>query len=354
MKKHKFLFHIPQPTTIYAGRYILNGYKNTILMMGHDFKLISAETENQEKEIDNFQPDIIFFGMNRYSIKFLDQKAILKAKKNHNAKIFINNPLWRSPLSKVRINETRSLEDDSYLVDIIKSGIGDIYYNVCEQGDPRMEGFEKATGYKHYTIPLAADDKTIFPEYSERFKADISFIGTYLPEKRPFFEERVFPLKKNYNLRLYGQDWTFSDRIFGWVQKGGQYFNIPYLKSFRKPKLQLDDERKIYNSSLVSINVHEEYQRRFGGDCNERTFKIPLAGGFEITDDVACIRKYFKEGEEIVIAKDKDDWFDKINYYMKNPEKRIKIIEAGKRRVLKDHTYKNRVEKIIGIYNLIK
>ena len=116
----------------------------------------------------------------------------------------------------------------------------------------------------------------------------------------------------------------------------------------------MSDERKIYNSSVISINVHEEYQRKFGGDCNERTFKIPLAGGFEISDDVACLKKYFKEGEEIVIAKDKKDWFEKINYYMKNPEKRNTIIEAGKQRVLKEHTYKNRVEQMIRIYNSIK
>ncbi len=75
-----------------------------------------------------------------------------------------------------------------------------------------------------------------------------------------------------------------------------------------------------------------------------------MYGGFEITDDVAVIRKYFKEGEEIVIAEDSKDWYEKIDYYIKNPEKRIKIMEAGKARVLKDHTYINRAKKIIDLY----
>ena len=237
---------------------------------------------------------------------------------------------------------------------MIKSGrFGDVYYNVCEVGDPRMEGFEKETGYKHYTIPLAADKTMHYPEYSERFHSDISFLGTNLPEKRAFFKEVILPMRSIYNVRTYGQDWAATDRILSLIQKGGQYFNIPYLKALQKPKLSLEDERKIYTSSTVSLNVHEEYQKKYGGDCNERTFKIRACGGFEITDDVACIRKYFREGDEIVIADDKVDWTEKIQHYLKYPNERLKIIEAGKQRVLAEHTYHHRVQTISNIHNSI-
>lgn len=229
-----------------------------------------------------------------------------------------------------------------------------MFFNPFEQGDPRMEGFEKATGYKHTTILLAADKTILYPEFNERFTADISYIGTYLPEKRKFIEDYVYPLRDQYIVRLYGQDWTGKDRVLGMVQKGGQYFNLPVLRSIQKPKLELEDERRIYNSSTISINIHEEYQKRFGGDCNERTFKIPLAGGFEISDDVACIRKYFKDGKEIVIAGNKKQWFEKIKYYIKHPEKRLPIIQAGRKKVLAEHTYHNRVDQILNIYSTIR
>jgi len=343
-----FLFCIPNTYSIYAGRTIMNGYKNAILAMGHEFKFMTADEENQVFLLDNYKPDFIFISLNKYSLKFLDFNALKKAKKT-GAIIFVNTPFWDSPISKFRINETTNLKNDIDLNKFIKSGLGDIYYNMCEQGDLRMKGFEEATGYRCYTIPLAADDTVIYPEYSEKFEADISFIGTNLSDKRQAFNEMLFPLQKKYNLKLYGQDWTLVDKTLGWVQRGGQYFNFPYLKSFRKPKLRLEDERKVYNSSIISINIHEEYQRKFGGDCNERTFKIPLAGGFEITDNVECIKKYFIEGQEIIIAKDKKDWFDKIDYYMKNLDKRDKTIEAGRMRVLRDHTYKNRVAQLINI-----
>lgn len=251
-----------------------------------------------------------------------------------------------------QVNEARGMKSDRTVLELIeKNLLGDIYFHVVEQEDKRMEGFETTTGEKFYTIPLAADKTIMKYQYEDKFKADISYIGTYLPAKRSFFKEYVFPLKKEYDLKLYGQDWTLKDRMLGWVARFGQFFNIPFLRSILKPKLKLEDEAKVYSSSSICINVHEDYQKEYNGDCNERTFKIPLCGGFEITDDVACIRKYFKEGEEIVIAKDKRDWFEKIEYYLKNPDKKIAIIEAGKRRVLKDHTYHNRSELIINLYN---
>jgi spore maturation protein CgeB len=214
-----------------------------------------------------------------------------------------------------------------------------------------MKWFKEETWYDFYTIPLAADKIVLKSYFEEKFKADISFIWTNLPQKKEFFNNWVFPLRKLYDLKLYWQDWTKLDKYIGFIEKVGQYFNIPVIKSLRKPKLKLEDEWVIYNSSVISINVHEDYQRKFWWDCNERTFKVPLCWWFEIVDDVECIKKYFKEWEEIIIANNKEEWFSKIDFYIKNPDERLKIIEAWRRRVLKDHTYHNRVEQIINIYN---
>ncbi len=348
----KILFHIPSLHTIYAGRTIYFGYKHAFEDLGHIFRPLTME-DDPEKVFSMFKPNILFVSLNPYNIKYLSPDIVRKYKKK-GVKVLVNLPFWKSPMSKFRINETGNLSENIELIQLIKSGtFGDLYYNVCEQNDFRMDGFMKSTGYAYHTIPLAADRTILFPEYSERFRSDISYIGTNLSEKRKFIANYVYPLKKDYYLKLYGQDWTIPDRILGIIQRGGQYFNLPILKSIQKPKLKLDDERKIYSSSTISINIHEEYQRRFGNDCNERTFKIPLCDGFEITDNVECIRKYFNDGKEIIIAENKDDWFDKIRYYMKNPEKRLPIIKAGKKRVFKDHTYHNRVNKFLSLLKTI-
>lgn len=68
---------------------------------------------------------------------------------------------------------------------------------------------------------------------------------------------------------------------------------------------------------------------------------------------MACINKYFKDGKEIIIAKNEGEWLEKIDYYINNPGKRESIIKAGKEKVLKEHTYHNRVEQILRICNNI-
>lgn len=348
----RILYHIPFPQAIYAGRTIFHGYKNAFTDLGHTFRTLTAN-DDQKKVFAEFQPDLLMISLVSFMVKYLDLKVIAKYKKR-GLKVFVNLPFWKSPLSRARINEEQSLSQNGEYIQMIRSEeLGSAYYNICEPGDQRMEGFEEATGFKQHTIPLAADQNVLKGEVTEKFQSDISYVGTNLPEKRWFFKKNVFPLKKKYTLRLYGQDWTYYDQLLGWVQKFGQYFNIPVLRSIQKAKLALEDEAKIYASSIISINVHEQYQRQFGGDCNERTFKIPLCNGFEITDDVACIHKYFKVGEEIIVAENEKDWIEKINFYIKNPEKRLPIIQAGKARVLKDHTYHQRVKKLLLIFETL-
>ncbi|MEK9155700.1 MAG: glycosyltransferase [Patescibacteria group bacterium] len=347
----KILYQIPSLTTIYAGRTIYNGYKNAFLDLGHKFKPYTAD-DNFKEIMEDYHPDILITGLTRWSLRYLDINLLKKYRKK-GLNVLANTPFWRSPLSKLRINETSGLENNSEYVNLIKNGLfADAYISPCEQFDERMAGFEKGTGCKYHTVPLAADKMIIKGHFDNKFKADISFIGTNLPEKRAYFKKYVFPLAKKYNLRLYGQDWTLLDRSKGWVQRFGQYFNIHSLAAIQKPKLQLEDEATIYNSSLISINIHEDYQKKYGGDCNERTFKIPLAGGFEITDNVRCIRQYFTS-DEMIVAKDGNDWLQKINYYLKNPEKRHTFIQKARRKVLQHHTYHNRVARLIEIVNII-
>ncbi|MFH0829344.1 MAG: glycosyltransferase [Candidatus Kerfeldbacteria bacterium] len=344
----KIAYHYPNPDSIYAYRAIYHGFKNAFTDLGHEFHTFTAN-DSLADFLNQHRPDIFLTATHYYHKKFLDFE-LMKKYRNAGMRVCVRIDFWDSPLHRNRINEAKSLKDDRDTVALIKNGsYGDVFYHVVEQGDRRMEGFEKETGYAYHTVPLAADAVTLHGFFKDEFASDISYIGTNLPQKKEFFNKYLFPLKVRYRTKIYGQDWNLFDKATGFIQKIGQYYNIPGVKSFKKPPLSLEDEGNIYRSSTISVNIHEDFQREYGGDCNERTFKIPLCGGFEITDDVACIRKYFKEGEEIVIAKNRDEWYDKIDYYLKNPDKRVDIIAKGMQRVQRDHTYHNRARQIIEL-----
>ncbi len=350
----KFLYHIPSLSTISAARTYLQGYKGAVLDLKHEFRTLTAD-DDMKQVFDSYQPDIFMTSLNPYNLKFLNLEVLAKQKKK-GMRVFVNTPFWKSPMSKLRINETASLSENKSFIKLIRSGkYGDVYYNICQPDDVRMDGFAKATGYKHYTLLLAADKilaEKLVP-FSKDFAAEVSFIGTFLPGRREFMKKFVFPLRKKYKMNLFCQDMTWADRSLNFLMKVGQYYNIPGLRSFKKNNVTFEQEQKILRSSTVCLNVHEDYQKEFG-DFNDRTFKIPAYGGFEVTDNVPTIGKYLKDGEEIVIAKDGDDWFEKIEYFIRHPQKRLSIIEAGRRKVLEKHTYHNRVKELIDLYKSMR
>lgn len=344
----RIAYHLPSTDSIYAYRTIYNGFKNAFTDLGHNFYTFTAN-DDLETFLDKYKPELFLTSTHYYYRRFLDFK-ILKKYIDSGMKVLTKIDFWDSPMDKTRFNEAKSMKDDKEVVRLIKDGLyGDYFYHVVEQDDDRMRGFEKTTGYSFYTIPLAADKIALDARFSKKFSADVSYIGTNLPDKREFFKKYVFPLKNKYDLKIYGQDWTLFDQTLGLIQKFGQLYNLNFLKRIQKPKLKLRDEALIYRSSKISINVHEKYQKEFGGDCNERTFKVPYCKGFEVVDNVACIQKYFVPDKEIVIGYSDADWLEKVEYYLENPSKRQSIIEAGFNRVLKDHTYHNRVHQILSI-----
>lgn len=346
-KKLKVLYQIPSLETVYAAKFIYEGYKDAFTDLGFEFKPLTSNDDSKEV-LKRYKPDILVSSLTHYHHKFLDLEVIKEYRKN-GLVFFSQIYTWK------KVNDQYGggggLQSDKKLVSLIKQGLaGDVFFSWIEQDDPLMAGFTKVTRYPFQTILMAANKKVYFCDYDEKNKADISYVGNNLSDKKEFFQKHLTPLFKKYDVRIYGNDWTLTDKALGYIQKAGQYFNIEPLKHVRKVALNEEGGRKVYSSSTISLNIHEEHQRRLGCDFNERTFKIIASGGFEICDNVRVLRKYFTE-KELVVGENTRDWFDKIGYYIKNPEKRLPIIKAGKKKVLARHTYHNRARQFIGLYN---
>jgi spore maturation protein CgeB len=95
----------------------------------------------------------------------------------------------------------------------------------------------------------------------------------------------------------------------------------------------------------ICPNVHHP-QTQFGG-LNTRTFEIPAAGGFELVDNVPGLEEHFDIGREIVAYSSPANFRELTEYYLSHPAERSAILERGHARVLRDHTYKQRLETIL-------
>lgn len=345
----KILYSIPSLETVYAARFVYEGFKNAFLDLNHDFRPFTAN-DNFEKVFEEYKPDIFMYSLNFYHLKFINLNRLNKIRKK-NLKVFCQIRAW----NRMETKEIAAggLKENLKEVNLIKNGLaGDVYWHWFEQDEPLMDGFTKETGYKFETIQMAADKTLYFPEYDKRYESDLAYVGSYLPAKRDFFLSHVLPLRKEYDLKIYGSDWTLGNRALGYIQKTGQYFNINILKRVRGLGLSLEEERKVYSSAKISLNVHEEQVKRYNCEINERTFKILACGGFEIVDNVPLLRRFFS-GEELVVAENSEDWFKKIDYYLKHPKERHAMSKRAMKKVLSKHTYHNRVNQIIGLYKNI-
>jgi spore maturation protein CgeB len=344
----KILYSIPNPQSVYAARFIYHGLRNAFLDLNHEFRALSSD-DDLKAVLRTYRPDIFIYSLNSYHLKFL-QLELLDQYRREGLVVFCQVRAWQ-PLPSVDASglATGGLKNHRKHRELIANGLaGDVLWHCFEQDEPLMDGFVEGTGHTFETIHLAADRTLYFPEYEERSVCDLAYVGSFLPGKRRFIRQNVLPLGTRYDLRIHGSDWSFGDRLLGHVQRLGQYLDIGPLKGIRELPVSLEQERKLYSSARICLNVHEEHVRRTGSEINERVFKILACAGFQLCDNVRLVRHFFTDAE-LVIADSGSDWRDKVDHYVRHPDERAAIAENGRRSVLAKHTYHHRAEQILGI-----
>ncbi|HMD43749.1 MAG TPA: glycosyltransferase, partial [Candidatus Acidoferrum sp.] len=71
-------------------------------------------------------------------------------------------------------------------------------------------------------------------------------------------------------------------------------------------------------------------------------FEVPMSGGFYLTEHQDELEEFFEIDSEIACYRNKDELIEKIRFYLKRPDLRERIRNAGRRRCLSDHTWENR------------
>lgn len=107
----------------------------------------------------------------------------------------------------------------------------------------------------------------------------------------------------------------------------------------------------IYRGHLGVINVPQPGNTEFG--LNLRAFEIPCSGGLGIYPDLPDVERCFKPDEEILVYRDHRELVEKVDQLKRDPERVEAMVEAGRRRVLNDHTFECRARKVMGDWRLL-
>ena len=107
----------------------------------------------------------------------------------------------------------------------------------------------------------------------------------------------------------------------------------------------------VYNDSLISINFSGAGVTGPGSterQIKARTFEVPGAGGFLLTETAPDLEKYFVIGTEIAVFSSFAELIARVKYFQDHPAERDRIASAGHARTRDQHTYEKRFAEILA------
>lgn len=195
-------------------------------------------------------------------------------------------------------------------------------------GDPKSAEIFKRLGINHHWLPAAVYKAEAEPGIFQPYLAsDIAFVGTYIkyhPEW-PYRPELVAWLKRKFpdQVKIYGE---FPNRGIR-----GSELNSLYASA-----------KVVIGDSLCPNFTHSNY-------WSDRVYETIGRGGFIIHPQIPGLDSQFKESELLTYQFGN---FDQLETVIKSmlicPEQRERIRLAGYQRVLKDHTYHQRMETLLA------
>lgn len=105
-----------------------------------------------------------------------------------------------------------------------------------------------------------------------------------------------------------------------------------------------EEAPKVFSKSKINLNIT---LRSILTGIPLRSFEIMGAGGFLMTNYQEEYLELFNPGDEFVFYESKEDLVEKIAYYKEHESERREIAQNGLLRVMKDHSYENRVQLML-------
>jgi spore maturation protein CgeB len=214
--------------------------------------------------------------------------------------------------------------DDSFKFFKVSRFIGHFYDAISTTYDYRLADYEAvAIEGVCYTQWAANAHWLAEPKPASECRYQVSFIGTRYGERAAIVDKL--------------RDAGISVDCFGYGWPSGP------IPSERIPEIMRD--------SMISLNFSAGFMATGGHDLQikARTFEVPGAGGFLLTDMAPGLDRVYEIGREIETFDGFDQLKDKILYYLDRPERRDKVARAGHKRTRECHTYNKRLKEIFDL-----
>jgi len=201
---------------------------------------------------------------------------------------------------------------------------------------------------------------TSFPHFIERFRAQ----GVASEYFRIGFDtrilERLGAVEKNLDATFVGGITAAHSRGTALLEKLANTTPIEFF-GYGSERLAPDspirarhhgevwglDMYRALARSKVTLNRHIDVAENYAN--NMRLYESTGVGTLLITDSKRNLAELFEPGREVIAYSSADEAAEMIRYYVEHPQLAADIARAGQRRTLGEHTYRHRMDELVGI-----
>lgn len=197
-----------------------------------------------------------------------------------------------TPITVAKLRESGSTD---YLTGSQIPGL-DVYFSFT--GGPMLREIEERFGARHAAPLYCSFDPERYHRYpvAKRFACDLSYMGTYAPDRQPKLEELLcVPARRVPNLRF--------------LVAGPQYpRSVKWPESVRRiMHLNPRWHPHFYSSSRVTLNVTRRDMVQAGYSPSVRLFEAAACGAAIASDNWPGLETFFRPGHEILLPASADD-----------------------------------------------
>jgi spore maturation protein CgeB len=216
-------------------------------------------------------------------------------------------------------------------------GLRDFDVVLSYTGGPALEQVRRVLGARRVAALYGSVDPRLHAPAQpvERYRADLSYLGTYARERQAALEELFLApasLRPDARFALGGSQYP-SD--FAWSP------NIHYLRHVPPA-----EHAAFFCSARLNLNVTRAPMAAMGHCPSGRLFEAAACGAALITDAWPGLEDFYAPGEELLIARSRDDVLAALE--LSDAELCV-IASRGRERTLVQHTTTHRAQQLLDI-----
>lgn len=225
-------------------------------------------------------------------------------------------------------------DKQKYIDDIKKLLDIPIFLKIFEYVYQQCINDDKVYYFDLYKEIMEQSDVNLLLEENEYLMILARYIGRIINSQRRIETLRSID-DSGIKLHIFGEKWEKS-----------KLYNHPNINFY--PSVNYIQAQDLMKRSKITLNI----QGLLYDGSHERVYCGMANGSVTVTNRTPFLEELFTENEEIVFYDfDKKDIVEKIQYVLNNKDTLEKISQNGRMSIIGKHTYNERIQHLISIYN---